>query len=76
MSSETEHRYLVLANIDGYTSHVAKVELGHINRMEGSETDKCVNRYLPAFICEVKLIDWRSGRICEEQKQNLQVLIS
>jgi class 3 adenylate cyclase len=33
MPSETEHGYLVLADISGYTSYVAKVELDHANEI-------------------------------------------
>jgi len=33
MTSETEHGYLVLADISGYTSYVAKVELDHANEI-------------------------------------------
>ena len=31
MPSETEHGYLVLADISGYTSYVARVNLDHAN---------------------------------------------
>ena len=33
MPSETKHGYLVLADISGYTSYVAKVELDHANEI-------------------------------------------
>jgi uncharacterized protein YndB with AHSA1/START domain/class 3 adenylate cyclase len=33
MTAETEHGYLVLADISGYTSYVAKVELDHANEI-------------------------------------------
>src|SRR6202142_1318178 len=33
MPSETEHGYLVLADISGYTSYVEKVELDHANEI-------------------------------------------
>ena len=33
MSSETEHGYLVLADISGYTSFLAKVELDHAHEI-------------------------------------------
>ena len=47
MESKTQHGYLVLADISGYTSYLAGVELDHAHEILGDLLETILNRFKP-----------------------------